>query len=199
MKRQFYTLLLFMGLFINAPMSSAIVKATVSTATLTPTDIVTLTDFVNLSALDIQQKLNRPLTNKEKLAHKYLNGRLRREIAKHPELGNVSVNAFFQDCARIVLKSGEIIEAKISQIGQTQIQYRKCGAADSPMISISKEDVLSVMSATGEMIYKNPNPATSNAGQTIVIKEKRTNVFVIILAVLGALVLLGLLLGSAGA
>ena len=66
------------------------------------------------------------------------------------------------DCAQIVLKSGDIIQANIIQITPTEIKYKRCGKPNDPEISISKKEVLSIKASDGDIIYRNSNKSANN-------------------------------------
>lgn len=75
-------------------------------------------------------------------------------------------------CGQIVLHSGRIIEAEITDITPTEVKYRPCGQPDYPKFVLSKKEVLLVMGADGEEQYKDLKQAegiaktTSNTGTT---------------------------------
>jgi hypothetical protein len=54
-------------------------------------------------------------------------------------------------CDQIVLRSGDVIEAKIKEIGVNEIKYKKCDRPDGPDYTISKRDVLSIKYTNGDV------------------------------------------------
>lgn len=65
-------------------------------------------------------------------------------------------------CDQIVLRNGDVIEAKIKEVGVQEIKYKKCDRPDGPDYTISKRDVLSIKYSTGDVERFNAAPATSN-------------------------------------
>ena len=54
-------------------------------------------------------------------------------------------------CDQIVLRNGDVVEAKVKEIGVTEIRYKKCDRQDGPDYTISKSDVLSIKYSNGEV------------------------------------------------
>ena len=63
-------------------------------------------------------------------------------------------------CDQIVLRSGDVIEAKVKEVGVNEIRYKKCDRPDGPDYTISKRDVLSIKYPNGEV--ERFNSATTN-------------------------------------
>ena len=63
-------------------------------------------------------------------------------------------------CDQIVLRSGDVIEAKVKEVGVNEIRYKKCDRPDGPDYTISKRDVLSIKYPNGEV--ERFNSATAN-------------------------------------
>ncbi|AKD55086.1 DUF4190 domain-containing protein [Spirosoma radiotolerans] len=68
-------------------------------------------------------------------------------------------------CDQIVLRNGDVIEAKIKEVGVNEIKYKKCERPDGPDYTISKRDVLSIKYSTGdvERFTSAANPSTSRS------------------------------------
>ncbi len=54
-------------------------------------------------------------------------------------------------CDQIVLRNGDVVEAKVKEVGVNEIRYKKCDRQDGPDYTISKRDVLSVKYSNGEV------------------------------------------------
>lgn len=54
-------------------------------------------------------------------------------------------------CDQIVLRNGDVIEAKVKEVGVNEIRYKKCDRQDGPDYTISKRDVLSIKYSNGEV------------------------------------------------
>jgi hypothetical protein len=67
------------------------------------------------------------------------------------------------DCAKIVLKDGDVIEANIIQITPVEVKYKRCGKPNDPETILYKKDILSIKAADGEIIYRNTG---NNASRT---------------------------------
>ncbi|MBO0936462.1 DUF4190 domain-containing protein [Fibrella sp. HMF5335] len=68
-------------------------------------------------------------------------------------------------CDQIVLRSGDVIEAKVKEVGVSEIKYKKCDRQDGPDYTISKRDVLSIKYSNGE-VERFSTAATPSAGST---------------------------------
>ena len=71
-------------------------------------------------------------------------------------------------CDQIVLRNGDVIEAKIKEVGVNEIKYKKCDRQDGPDYTISKRDVLSIKYSTGDVERFNSaaNPSTSSGNRS---------------------------------
>lgn len=116
--------------------------------------VTTLNDFIALNREALIQKMDRPLTFKERISHLALKRVLKRAVKNNPEFGTMSVTDFFQGCSKIILKNGDLIEADITQITPTEIKYKRCGKSGDPEFIVNKSEVLSVKNADGETLYK---------------------------------------------
>lgn len=108
-------------------------------------------------------------------------------------------------CDKILLKTGEEIEAKVLEIGVQEIKYKNCTNLQGPTISILKSDAFMITYSNGskEVFKEASQKSTANApnntnqyqtGNT----QKRTNGFSIASLILGILgvPVLGLIFGS---
>ena len=70
--------------------------------------------------------------------------------------------AFSQD--NILLKNGEEINAKISEVGESNIKYRKFNNQDGPIYTMSKDEIFYIKYSNGEkdMFSTNINNKSSN-------------------------------------
>lgn len=71
-----------------------------------------------------------------------------------------------QDCDSIVLRNGDIMEAKVVEIGQHEIRYRKCGDIQGPVFVVNITDVFMIKYPNGTRDYftSERNPASSRGG-----------------------------------
>ena len=65
-------------------------------------------------------------------------------------------------CDQIVLRNGDVVDAKIKEVGVDQIRYKKCDRQDGPDYTISKRDVLSIKYSNGEVERFNASSTQSN-------------------------------------
>ena len=65
-------------------------------------------------------------------------------------------------CDQIVLRNGDVIDAKIKEVGVNEIRYKKCDRQDGPDYTISKRDVLSIKYTNGEVERFNASSTQSN-------------------------------------
>lgn len=54
-------------------------------------------------------------------------------------------------CDQIVLRNGDVIDAKVKEVGVNEIRYKKCDRQDGPDYTILKRDVLSIRYSNGEV------------------------------------------------
>ncbi|SOD89333.1 protein of unknown function [Spirosoma fluviale] len=69
-------------------------------------------------------------------------------------------------CDQIVLRNGDVIEAKVKEVGVNEIRYKKCDRQDGPDYTISKRDVLSIKYSNGEVerFTAGSNSSSTNSG-----------------------------------
>ena len=65
-------------------------------------------------------------------------------------------------CDQIVLRNGDVIDAKIKEVGVNEIKYKKCDRQDGPDYTISKRDVLSIKYSNGEVERFNASTQSNN-------------------------------------
>lgn len=65
-------------------------------------------------------------------------------------------------CDQIVLRNGDVVDAKIKEVGVNEIRYKKCDRQDGPDYTISKRDVLSIKYSNGEVERFNTASTQSN-------------------------------------
>ena len=54
-------------------------------------------------------------------------------------------------CDQLVMRDGDLIDAKILAVGVNEIRYRRCRREDGPEYVVSKADVLSIRYASGDI------------------------------------------------
>jgi hypothetical protein len=88
---------------------------------------------------------------------------------KHLSNKSLITRDLSNECSKIVLKDGDVIEATIIQITPVEVKYKRCGKPNDPETILYKKDILSIKAADGEIIYRNtgnnnaPRPSTSSA------------------------------------
>ena len=71
-------------------------------------------------------------------------------------------------CDQIVLRNGDLIDAKVKEVGVSEIKYKKCDRQDGPDYTISKRDVLSIRYSNGDVERFNTTstaPSHSNSNR----------------------------------
>lgn len=66
-------------------------------------------------------------------------------------------------CDQIVLRNGDVIEAKVKEVGVAEVKYKKCDRPDGPDYTISKRDILSIKYSNGEVERFSASAAPSSA------------------------------------
>lgn len=91
--------------------------------------------------------------------------------SRHPTLGHqlkrlLVPNATPPQCDQIVLRSGDVIDAKVKEVGVNEVRYKKCDRPDGPDYTISKRDILSIKYSNGEVerFTTGTTAPTNNAG-----------------------------------
>lgn len=121
----------------------------------------------------IKKKLGRNL----KLSERIGLALLRKQISK-------AMNA---NCAQIILKNGDLIEADIIQIGGTEIRYKRCNRPNDPEFVISTDEVLSIRSSEGEILYRSSTEKSRTPQQTQSTDNARVDGYAIASIILGLL------------
>jgi Domain of unknown function (DUF4190) len=103
-------------------------------------------EFVYSSPKEIETKTGKKLNFFQRMGLKMLQKKMQKALKQQGD-----------NCSKIVMKDGDIIEANIIQISPTEIKYKRCGKPNDPELVIYKKDVLSVKTADGEIIFRNTN------------------------------------------
>ncbi len=65
----------------------------------------------------------------------------------------------------ITLKSGDEIQAKVTEVGQTEVKYKRFDNPDGPTYTVSKSDIFMVKYQNGQKeVFKDEQPAQNNNG-----------------------------------
>ena len=74
---------------------------------------------------------------------------------KHLNHKSLITKDLSNECSKIVLKDGDVIEANIIQITPVEVKYKRCGKLNDPETILYKKDILSIKAADGEIIFRN--------------------------------------------
>jgi hypothetical protein len=74
-------------------------------------------------------------------------------------------------CDTIVLKNGDIVQARVAEIGQREIRYRKCEDAEGPVIVIGISEVFMIKYPNGTRDYFNFEKSSAPAETGTVPKK----------------------------
>jgi Domain of unknown function (DUF4190) len=107
---------------------------------------MSFTEFVYSSPKEIEAKTGKKLNFFQRMGLKMLQKKMQKVLKQQGD-----------NCSKIVMKDGDIIEANIIQISPTEIKYKRCGKPNDPELVIYKKDVLSIKTADGEIIFRNTN------------------------------------------
>jgi Domain of unknown function (DUF4190) len=107
---------------------------------------MSFTEFVYSSPKEIEAKTGKKLNFFQRMGLKMLQKKMQKALKQQGD-----------NCSKIVMKDGDIIEANIIQISPTEIKYKRCGKPNDPELVIYKKDVLSIKTADGEIIFRNTN------------------------------------------
>jgi len=83
-----------------------------------------------------------------------------------------SLGAYNQDI--LVLRSGEIVKAKVSEIDLKSIKYKKADNLSGPIYTIPKDSVLSITYENGskDVFNKLPHPISSGGGKSSTVNRQ---------------------------
>jgi hypothetical protein len=90
------------------------------------------------------------LSFKERLVLKILQFKTEHSTSKP-----LILNPLANECAKIVLKNGDVIEADIIEITPVEVKYKRCGKPNDPQIAVYKKEVLSIKASDGETLFRN--------------------------------------------
>ena len=115
---------------------------------------------------------------------------LKRKIKK---LQKKQRNAVLSDsirCERIILKSGDTIEVKITKVSLMDVQFVRCGADDASVLMISKADIEKICLSDGAVIYQNTD---ANRRKTRQNNSLKVVLLVILVLVLAPIITIGII------
>ena len=89
-------------------------------------------------------------------------------ISNHLLVNSKSINYLKDEneCEEIISRNGEIIEAKIIEIGVTEIKYKKCSNIEGPSYSILKSDVFMIKYKNGDKDVFNEKKSSSSVNDS---------------------------------
>jgi Domain of unknown function (DUF4190) len=62
------------------------------------------------------------------------------------------------ECARIVLKSGDTLMVTLLQFNTNEVRYKRCGQPDDPEVRLNKREVQTVIARDGGILYQSKTP-----------------------------------------
>jgi hypothetical protein len=88
----------------------------------------------------------------------------------------------------ITLKNGDEINAKVLEITDNAIKYKRCDNLDGPLISVAKSNVFSVKYSNGtkEIIKSEPSNSVVSSNTNERKKENTNSILALVFAILGA-------------
>ncbi|MFD2572854.1 hypothetical protein ACFSUS_19590 [Spirosoma soli] len=138
-------LLLAIGLWMNKPNSPSVAPlSSVPKPTVAPdTSIVEVVQDTNkLAAL-----AKKPVMEKRPTSTKQV-PKQPASASQRPKPAEALTQAPYD---QLVMRNGDLIDAKVLEIGINEIRYKKCHWKDSPDYVVPKADVLSIRHADGEI------------------------------------------------
>jgi hypothetical protein len=70
-----------------------------------------------------------------------------------------------EDCAEIIKRNGDIIEAVIIEVGVNEIKYKKCSNPDGPTYSILRSDVFMIKNKNGDNDVFNDKKSSTDSDE----------------------------------
>jgi hypothetical protein len=96
-------------------------------------------------------------------------------------------------CAQIVLKTGDVISADVTQITENTILYKPCGEKNAEPIRIDKSKILKIKAPNGEVIFNGAGKTMYANGETQIPKTNGLAVAGFVCSLFGILGILGLI------
>jgi len=137
--------------------------------------------YTSLTELEITNKTKFNFFQRLKINH------AKKQISRQLKQENL-----LDGCDTIKLKSGEEINAIVSEIGTTEIKYKKCDNKTGPTYSIKKSDILMVTYANGSKdFFGNEKPPSENNAVIVNSADAKTDPLAItsVAAVIGGILL----------
>ena len=95
----------------------------------------------------------------EKIALRRATRKLQKALERYGPLTDQVSGDSTRPCGRVVLLSGERIEAELAELTATEVKYRRCGHPEDPLLIRSRREVLAVIASNGDELYSNLSSA----------------------------------------
>lgn len=139
--------------------------------------------FVLITIPELEQRLNTKFNFIQKFKIKQAKKRLTKEL-KYSNL--------LEECDLITLKNGQEVKAQVTEIGTTEIKYKKCDNITGPTYSMKRSEVFMIKYANGSKdFFGNEKPSNENQSEIVNSDEVKTDELAIVSIATG---LTGLLL-----
>ncbi len=105
-----------------------------------------------------------------------------------PQVKKRGVYKLDEPCGDLItLKNGDEINAKVLEITDNAIKYKRCDNLDGPLISVGKSNVFSIKYSNGskEIINSNETKTTKNNSSNTKKREHTGAIIALVLAILG--------------
>ena len=94
----------------------------------------------NMSIKEFELKMNKKFNFLEKLSFKKVKIQYTKELRKKDLL---------DDCDIITFKNGEEVKALVTEVGTSEVKYKKCDNKNGPLYSVKKSEVFMIKYANG--------------------------------------------------
>jgi len=123
--------------------------------------------FVLNSIPELEQRLNTKFNFIQKFKIKQAKKRIKTELKN---------NNLLEECDLITLKNGQEIKAQVTEIGTSEIKYKKCDNISGPTYSMKRNEVFMIKYANGSKdFFGNEKPSNQNQNEIVNSDEVKTD------------------------
>ena len=188
----------FVKPYLDLPELSSVINKNISVKQINPLNAHLENSFMSQNE-DIELLASVDTENQNLLNNEFKSVNLKLPVKKTIKALKAIKKTIDNNCAKIIFKNGNEIEAKIIEITTDQVKYKKCKNLDGPLISVKKHELLMIRyeNGTKDLFNEVEQVSSSNSGES---KAKTYNAVSIVFSSLSIIctlfvsILLGLIL-----
>jgi hypothetical protein len=121
---------------------------------------------VTMSIKEFELRMNKKLNFLEKLSFKKIKKQYTKELRKKNLL---------DECDIITFKNGEEVKAIVTEVGTSEVKYKKCDNKNGPLYSVKKSEVFMIKYANGSKDFFGNQVATAQDPNNSVDSKEATD------------------------